>query len=102
MGVEGTAVTAAAQDGDDGQLSWVVYLRPARGMQSELEEALKRHAAWHAENAPEHAADDSFSLADAMGQEEVAAAWQELIECVESRQTNFIVARPDLGFEAEE
>jgi len=233
----GTGVVATAQEGDSPTLSWVAYLRPTRGMQGELEEALKRHAAWHAENAPGPGyavgqvmtgsragqylflwsglhwsdldgldsdvsradeanwtatigkfstqtanmvsrplpdlsragegpvaavrltrfrikqgmagqfrsalsklhegrkedptrytwsvtvagadapsftsavledswsgfePDDSFSLADAMGQEEVAAAWQELIECVESRQTNLLRVRPDLAYAGEE
>lgn len=44
------------------------------------------------------APDDSFSLADVMGEEEVAATWQQFIECVESRESNFIVPRPDLAY----
>ena len=233
----GTAVPASAQQEEGPALSWVVYLRPSAGMQSELEEALKRHAAWHADNSPGQGfavaqvltgfragqylvlwgglhwsdmdgmggdvnladeanwnstvgkfstqtasrisqtmpdvsrpgdgpiaavrltmfrikqgmagqfrsalrkfhegrendptrytwsavvagmdapsftsatlesswagfePDSSFSLTDVMGEEAVSATWQELIECVESRQTNFLAVRPDLGFAAAE
>lgn len=42
--------------------------------------------------------DGSFSLADAMGQDEARAMWQQLTECIESRQTELMTPRPDLAY----
>ena len=54
-------------------------------------------AGWN-ENWAAVGADSDFDLTEVMGQEAMDAAWAEMVECIESRETNFIVGRDDLGY----